>query len=96
MTVGLAFLVVYPAAIIVAPVARAEVAEVNESRAEMLVNRSGDALGARSELHDVRDSERYEWLLHPNPDFRAVREPKECGPTRDAPTQGECDAGLGR
>jgi hypothetical protein len=96
MIAGLAFVVVYLAAIVVTPVARAEVAEVNESRAEMLVNRSGDAPGARSELQNVRDSERYESLLHPNPDFRAVREPRECGPTRDAPTQGECDAGLGR
>jgi hypothetical protein len=90
---GLAFAVACLTEIVGTPVARAE---VNENRAEVLTKGPGDAPGARSELHNVRDSERYEWLLHPDPKFQAVREPKECGPTDDAPMQADCDTSLGR
>jgi len=93
MIAGLAFAIACLTVIAVTPAARAE---VNESGAEVLTNGTGDAPGVRSELQNVRNSERYEWLLHPSPNFRAVRERKECGPTDDAPTQADCDASLGR
>jgi hypothetical protein len=93
MIAGLAFAVVCLTGVVARPVARAE---VNENRAEVLINRPGDAPGARFELQNVRDREQYEWLLHPNPNFRALREPRECGPTHDAPRQADCDASLGR
>jgi hypothetical protein len=93
MITGLAFAVFCLTGIAVAPVARAE---VNENGAEVLADRAGDRQGVRSEPQNVHDSEQYEWLLHPNPNFRTVREPKECGPTHDAPIQADCDASLGR
>jgi hypothetical protein len=93
MIAGLAFAFLCLTGGVVPPATRAE---VNENRAEMLVHGSGTATGSRLEPQSVRDSERYEQLLHPDPGFRAVREPKECGPTRDAPMRAECDANLGR
>jgi hypothetical protein len=93
MIAGLAFAVACLTVIVVAPVARAE---VNENGAEVLANGPGDKQGARFELRNVRDSERYDWLLHPTPHFRTVGEPKECGPTHDAPMQVDCGASLGR
>jgi hypothetical protein len=93
MIATLAFAVFCLSGIVVVPVA---CAEVNENGAEVLTNGPDDAPGTRFELRNVRDSERYDWLLHPNPNFRTVGEPKECGPTHDAPTQADCDASLGR
>jgi hypothetical protein len=60
MIAGLAFAVVCLTGIVVTPVARAA---VNENGAEVLVTGPGDAPGPRSELQNVRDRERYEWLL---------------------------------
>jgi hypothetical protein len=75
-------------------------AEMNPNGAEVLASGPltgpGDAPAAQSGLRNVRDSERYEWLVHSNPNFRAVREPKECGPTDDAPMHADCSPGLGR
>jgi hypothetical protein len=97
MIADLAFAVVCLTAIVVTPVAHAE---MNANGAVVLTNGGqtdpGDASGARSELQNGRDGERYEWLLHPSSNVRAVRERTECGPTRDAPTQPECDASLGQ
>jgi hypothetical protein len=94
---GLAFAAGCLTAIAITPAARAE---MNPNGAEMATNGSltspGDEPGAQSGLHNVRDSERYEWLVHSNPNFRAVREPKECGPTDDAPMHADCNASLGR
>ena len=55
----------------------------------------GDTWSARSGLRSVGPSNRYEWLMHSTPDFRTVRERKECGPTNDAPVHAECNASLG-
>jgi len=77
------------------------------ARAEIIVNRGelvatspqtdpGDAWSARAGLPDAQESDRYEQLLHSDPDFRAVRERTECGPTDAAPMRAECNASLGR
>src|SRR5271154_2382202 len=70
MIAGLAFAFLCLTGGVVPPATRAE---VNENRAEMLVHGSGTATGSRLEPQSVRDSERYEQLLHPDPGFRAVR-----------------------
>lgn len=97
MIVGPTFAVVCLTAIVVAPLAHAE---MHANGAEMLTDAlrgdPGDAPGARSELENLRDSERYEWLVHSSPNFRAVRDRKECGPTHDAPAQADCGTSLGR
>jgi hypothetical protein len=94
---GLAFAAVCLTAIGVTPAARAE---MNANGTEVIASGpqtgTSDAWGARSRLGNVRDSDRYEWLVHSNPNFRAVRERKECGPTEDAPMNADCSPGLGR
>jgi len=94
---GLAFAAGFLMAIAITPAAHAE---MNPNGAEVLASgpltSPGDAPGAQSGLHNLRDSERYDWLVHSNPNFRAIREPKECGPTDDAPMHADCDASLGR
>lgn len=94
---GLAFAAACLTAIGLAPAARAE---VNPNGTEVLTSgpltSPGDAPGAQSGLHNWRDSERYDWLVHSNPNFRAVRQPKECGPTDDAPMHADCNPSLGR
>jgi hypothetical protein len=75
-------------------------AEMNPNGDEVLASGPltgpSDAPGAQSGLRNLRDSGRYEWLVHSNPNFRAVREPKECGPTDDAPMHADCNPSLGR
>ena len=94
---GLALAVVCLTAFAATP---AERGEMNANGGEAITNGPlagpGDASGARSELRNVRDSDRYESLVHSIPNFRAVRDPKECGPSDDAPMHAECDASLGR
>ena len=94
---GLAFAAGCLTAIAITPAVRAE---MNPNGVEVLTSglltSPGDAPGAQSGLQNVRDSERYEWLVHSNPNFRAVRKPKECGPTADAPMHADCDSSLGR
>ena len=94
---GLALAVVCLAAIGVTPAAHAG---INADRGEVVANNPqtapGDAWSARSGLPDARESDRYERLLHSDPDFRAVRERTECGPTDTAPMRAECNASLGR
>ena len=94
---GLAFAVVCLTAFAATP---AERGEMNANGGEAITNGqlagAGNAWGARSELRNGRDSDRYESLVHSIPNFRAVREPTECGPSDDAPMRAECDASLGR
>ena len=94
---GLAFAATCVTAIAVTPAARAE---MNANGVEVITNRPqtdpGDVWSPRSGLHDVHDSDRYEWLVHSNPNFRAVRERKECGPIDYAPLHADCNASLGR
>ncbi len=94
---GLAFAAVCLTAIAVAPAARAE---MNASGAQVITNGpqtdQGDARGALSGQANVRDSARYEALVHSNPNFRAVRERKECGPIGDPQMHASCVASFGR
>jgi hypothetical protein len=95
--VGLALAAGCLTAVAVTPAARAE---MNRNGDEVLASGRlsfpGDAPGAPSGLDNLRDSARYEWLVHSNPNFRAVREPRECGPTDDAPMHPDCSPSLGR
>ncbi len=94
---GLAFAAACLAVIAVAPAARAE---MNANGAEVITNGPqtdpGDARGVRSAQQNVRDSDRYEALVHTNPGFRAARERKECGPINDARMHADCIAGFGQ
>src|SRR5690348_11616016 len=81
-------------------------AEVDRSGAQGITNGPqrdpGDARGAllgRENVagqENVRDSARYEALVHSNPSFRAVREQKECGPIDDPQMHANCVASFGR
>ena len=94
---GLTFAAVCLTAIAVAPAAHAE---INASGAQVITNGPqtdpGDARGALSGQENVRDSARYEALVHSNPNFRAGRERKECGPIDDARMHANCVASFGR
>lgn len=94
---GLAIAAVCLTAIVVAPAAHAE---RDASGAQVITNGPqtdpGDARGALSGQENVRDSARYEALVHSNPNFRAVRERKECGPINDAQMHANCVASFGR
>jgi hypothetical protein len=94
---GLAIAAVCLTAIAVAPAAHAE---MNASGAQVITNGPqtdpGDARGAQSGQENVRDSARYEALVQSNPNFRAVRERKECGPIDDAQLHANCVASFGR
>ena len=73
------------------PTARAQ---TDPNRIELITNgpqtSPGDRAGARSAPQNVRDSARYESAVHANPNFRAVRERKECGPVDDAKMHADC------
>ncbi|HEV2334830.1 MAG TPA: hypothetical protein VGS13_05000, partial [Stellaceae bacterium] len=94
---SLAITAVCLTAIAAAPAAHAE---MNASGAQVITNRPptdpGDARGALSGQENVRDSARYEALVHSNPNFRAVRERKECGPIGDPQMHASCLASFGR
>jgi hypothetical protein len=94
---GLAFAAVCLTAIAVAPAARAQ---MSASGAELITNGPqtdpGDARGAASGMQNERDSERYESALRSNPNFRAARVRKECGPIGDPQMQTDCVASFGR
>jgi hypothetical protein len=101
---ALAFAAVSLTPVAVTPAARAEMtaarAEMTATAAEVTTNGAqtdpGDAWGARSGLQNVRDSNEYEQLVHSNPNFRAFRGRKECGPAEDAPLHSDCGPNLGR
>jgi hypothetical protein len=94
---GLAIAAVCVTAIVFAPTVHAE---MNRSGVQVITNGPqsdpGDARGALSGQENVRDSARYEALVHSNPNFRAVRERKECGPIDDARMHANCVASFGR
>jgi hypothetical protein len=97
ITVSLVFAAAFLTAMTVMPVAHAQ---MNTRDAEVITNgpqtNPGDAPGARSGPQNVRDSDRYESLVHSNPDFRADRERKECGPITDPRMHANCVAGLAK
>ena len=56
----------------------------------------GDRSGSWSAQQNVRDSERYEAVVHANGSFRANRVQKECGPINDPQLHANCVASFGR
>jgi hypothetical protein len=54
----------------------------------------GDSSGSWSAQQNVRDSERYEAVVHANSSFRASRISKECGPISDPQLHANCVASL--
>jgi hypothetical protein len=69
-------------------------AQVDPNRAELITNgpqtNPGDRANDRSAAQNVRDSRSYEATVHANPNYRAVRERKECGPIDDAKLHADC------
>ena len=56
----------------------------------------GDRSGAWSAQRNVRDSQRYEAVVHANGSFRANRISKECGPINDPQLHANCVASFGQ
>ena len=56
----------------------------------------GDRSGSWSAPQNVRDSERYEAVVHANRSFRANRISKECGPINDPQLHASCVASFGQ
>ena len=81
---SLAFSAAFLTAIATMPTARAE---MYTSGAQIITNgpqtNPGDRSGSWSARQNVRDSERYEAVVHANSSFRANRVQKECGPIND-------------
>jgi hypothetical protein len=88
---SLAFATACLTVIATAPAARAQ---MEPNRAELITNGPqtdpGDRAGAISAPQNVRDSRNYESAVHSNPNFRAAREQKECGPIDDAKMHADC------
>jgi len=56
----------------------------------------GDRSGSWSAQQNVRDSARYEAVVHANGSFRANRVGKECGPINDPQLHANCVASFGQ
>jgi hypothetical protein len=92
---GVAFATACLTVIATTPPARAQ---VSPNRAELITNGPqtdpGDRVGARSAAQNVRDSQNYEATVHANPNYRTVREQKECNPIDDAKMHADCLASF--
>ena len=75
-------------------------AQMNTSGVEVITNGPqpgpGEGQVGPPAQQNVRDSERYESLVRSNPNFRAARERKECGPIDDPRMHADCVASFGR
>ena len=101
MTIGygiiasLAFSAAFLMAIATMPGARAQ---MSTNGAEVVTNgpqiNPGDRSGSWSAQQNVRDSERYEAVVHANGSFRANRVQKECGPINDPQLHADCVASF--
>jgi hypothetical protein len=84
-------------AIATMPAARAQ---MGTSRAVVVTNGPqidpGDRSGSWSAQQNVRDSKRYEAVVHANSSFRATRISKECGPINDLYRRGVNQAASAR
>ena len=94
---SLAFSAAFLTAIASMPAARAQ---MGTSGAVVVTNgpqiNPGDGSGAWSAQQNVRDSERYEAVVHANGSFRANRISKECGPINDPQLHANCVASFGK
>jgi hypothetical protein len=92
---SLAFSAAFLAAIATMPNARAT---MSTSGTEVTTNgpqaNPSDRSGSRSAQQNVRDSQRYEALVHSNGSFRASRVKKECGPIDDPQLHASCVASF--
>jgi len=90
------FSAAFLAAIGTMPAARAQ---MGTSGAVVVTNgpqvNPGDRSGSWSAQQNVRDSERYEAVVHANGSFRANRINKECGPINDPQLHANCVASFG-
>ena len=95
MMTSLGFSAAFVAAIATMPAARAE---VNASGAEVITNgpqsNPHDNSGSWSARQNVRDSQRYEAMVHSNSGYRASRVKKECGPINDPQLHVSCVASF--
>jgi hypothetical protein len=77
------------------PTARAA---MNATGTEVVTNgpqaNSGDSSGAWSKQQNVRESQRYEAVVHSNRGYRASRVKKECGPINDPQLHASCVASF--
>lgn len=95
LVTGFAFSAAFLTAIATMPSARAAM-----STGETKVISNGpqanpsERSGARSVRQNVRDSQRYEALMHSNAGFRAGRLKKECGPISDPQLHASCVASF--
>ena len=92
---SLAFSAAFLTAIAIMPTARAE---MNANGAEVVTNGPqtgpGDSRGSWSARQNVRDSQRYEAVVHSNSGYRAGRIKKECGPINDPQLHASCVASF--
>lgn len=95
LTTRLAFSATLLTAIAITAVARAE---MNTSGAAVITNGPQadprDSSGSWAAPQNVRDSQRYEAMLHSNSSFRAGRIAKECGPINDPKLHADCVASF--
>lgn len=88
---GVVFSTALLAAIATMPAARAQMGVTNGPQVE-----PGDRSGSWSARQNVRDSERYEAVVHSSGSFRANRISKECGPINDPQLHANCVASFGK
>src|ERR1700730_19126616 len=93
----LALLAAFLTAIAAMPTAQAE---MYTSGTQVITNGPQTNPGARSgswsAQQNVRDSERYEAVVHAKGSFRANRISKECGPINDPQLHANCVASFGQ
>jgi hypothetical protein len=91
IVISLVFVAACLTGIAMAPATRAQ---MSASPTELITNGPqtdpGDRQGARPASQNERASQNYEATVRGNPNFRAVRERKECGSIDDAKMHAEC------
>jgi hypothetical protein len=94
---NLAFSAAFLTAVAIMPAARAQ---MGTSGAVVVANGPqidpGDRSGSWSAKQNVRDSDRYDAVVHANSSFRANRISKECGPINDPQLHADCVASFGQ
>lgn len=95
LTASLAFAAAFLTSVATMPVARAA---TSASGVVVITNGPqsdpGDGSRSWSAPQNVRDSQRYEALLHSNNSFRARRVRRECGPIDDPRLHADCVASF--
>jgi hypothetical protein len=96
LVTSVAFSAAFLTAIAAMPAAHAE---MDTSGATIITNGPqidpGDRSGSWSAQQNVRDSQRYQALVHSSRSFQANRMRKECGPIGDRQLRADCMASFG-